>query len=424
MTGHICPECGTDNGAGGRSGGGRGTAPGTGCACGQRTPEQYGTTPGTPFEQYGTTPGTPFEQYGTTPGATPEQHRTAPGATPGTTSERYEAQYRAAERQRAERSAADEAERAAAEDFDPLRIRPYVTLGNDPSTAAREESPGPRGPHGPAEEADATMPLRLDPTAGPGAGPATSPGAGPMAGATGSSGMPGTTALDSPFAPPSVLSSSAPTTPIATGTPPEEADRRRRPFVAAAMGAVAIAAVGTVAFASGLLGGGSGDTDHEQALPSTVASLPDATLPPEESAPASASASPSSSPAPATPSAPAPTSASPSPSASTTASRPSTAPSTTPSKPADPTATDAPPPSLTKATLRYGDQGPGVTELQHRLTEIRLYADPADGNYTDRVQYAVNAYQSYRLIKGDPPGVYGPHTRRALEAETTGRGNS
>ncbi|TXS78414.1 hypothetical protein EAO76_08460, partial [Streptomyces sp. sk2.1] len=136
MTGHICPECGTDNGAGGRSGGGRGTAPGTGCACGQRTPEQYGTTPGTPFEQ-----------YGTTPGATPEQHRTAPGATPGTTSERYEAQYRAAERQRAERSAADEAERAAAEDFDPLRIRPYVTLGNDPSTAAREESPGPRGPH-------------------------------------------------------------------------------------------------------------------------------------------------------------------------------------------------------------------------------------------------------------------------------------
>ncbi|MFF8611890.1 peptidoglycan-binding protein [Streptomyces sp. NPDC015350] len=405
MTGHICPECGTDNGADGRSGAGRGTAPGTGCACGQRTPEQYGTTPGTPFEQYGT----------------------APGATPGTASEQYEAQYRAAERQRAERSAADEAERAAAEDFDPLRIRPYVTLGNDPSTAAHEESPGPRGPHGPAEEADATMPLRLDPTAGPGAGPAMRPGAGPatssMAGATGSSGVPGTTALDSPFAPPSVLSSSAPTTPIATGTPPEEADRRRRPFMAAAMGAVAIAAVGTAAFASGLLGGG-GDTDHEQALPSTVASLPDATLPPEESASASASASPPSSPAPATPSAPASASASPSPSASTTASRPSTAPSTTPSKPADPTATDAPPPSLTRATLRYGDQGPGVTELQHRLTEIRLYADPADGNYTDRVQYAVNAYQSYRLIKGDPPGVYGPHTRRALEAETTGRGNS
>ncbi|MFF8711144.1 peptidoglycan-binding protein [Streptomyces sp. NPDC015184] len=408
MTGHICPECGTDNGAGGRSGGGRGTAPGTGCACacGQWTPEQYGTAPGTPFEQHRTAPGA-------TPGATS-------GAPAGTTAEQYEAQYRAAERQRAERSAADEAERAAAEDFDPLRIRPYVTLGNDPSTAAREESPGPRGPHGPAEEADATMPLRLDPTAGPGAGPAT----GPMAGATGSSGMPETTALDSPFAPPSVLSSSAPTTPIATGTPPEEADRRRRPFVAAAMGAVAIAAVGTAAFASGLLGGGSGETDHEQALPSTVASLPDATLPPEESASASASASPSSSPAPATPSTPAPTNASPSPSASTTASRPSIAPSTTPSKPADPTATDAPPPSLTKATLRYGDQGPGVTELQHRLTEIRLYADPADGNYTDRVEYAVNAYQSYRLIKGDPPGVYGPHTRRALEAETTGRGNS
>ncbi|MFF4078363.1 peptidoglycan-binding protein [Streptomyces sp. NPDC001777] len=359
---------------------------------------------------------------------------------PGTTSERYEAQYRAAERQRAERSAADEAERAAAEDFDPLRIRPYVTLGNDPSTAAREEPRGPREPHGPAEEADATMPLRLDPVAGTGAGtdPAagtgagTSPmagtttGTGPVAGAVGASGMSGTTALGSPFAPPSALSPSAPTTPIATGPRPEEADRRRRPFVAAAMGAVAIAVVGTATFASGLLGGGSGDTDHDRALPSTVASLPDATLPPEESASASASAPapPSSSSAPAAPSAPASASASPSPSASVTASRPSTAPSATPSKPADPTATGSPPPSLARPTLRYGDQGPEVTELQHRLAEIRLYADPADGTYTSRVEYAVNAYQSYRSVKGDPPGVYGPHTRRALEAETTGRGNS
>ncbi|MFD8850507.1 peptidoglycan-binding protein [Streptomyces sp. NPDC059604] len=388
MTGHMCPECGKDNGTGGRPEAGRGAAPGTGCTCGQRTPERYGT---------------PSEQHRATPGPTPEQ---------------YEARYRAAERQRAERSAADEAERAAAEDFDPLRIRPYVTLGNDPSTAAPEKPGGPREPHGPhrpvagaGAEADATMPLRLGPVAGPAAG-------------GGPTGMPDTTALDSPFAPPSVLSASAPTAPIATGARPEETDRRRRPFVAAAMGAVAIAVVGTAAFASGLLGGGSGDTDHEQALPSTVASLPDATLPSEEPAPASASASPSSSPAPATPSAPASPSASPSPSASATASRPSTAPSATPSKSADPTATDAAPPSLTRGTLRYGDQGPGVTELQHRLTEIRLYADPADGNYTSRVEYAVNAYQTYRSIKGDSPGVYGPHTRRALEAETTGRGNS
>ncbi|MFF9566270.1 peptidoglycan-binding protein [Streptomyces sp. NPDC014685] len=219
-----------------------------------------------------------------------------------------------------------------------------------------------------------------------------------------------------------MLSASAPTTPVTTGARSEETGRRRSPFVAAAMGAVAIAVVGTATFASGLLGGGSGDTDHEQALPSTVASLPEATLPPEESAPAPAPAPPSSSPAPATPSAPAPSSAPPSPSASATTSGPSTAPSVTPSKSANPTATDAPPPSLTGATLRRGDQGPAVTELQHRLAELRLYADAADGTYTDRVEYAVNIYQRHKPVKGDPPGVYGPHTRRALEADTTGRG--
>ncbi|MGW2176762.1 peptidoglycan-binding domain-containing protein [Streptomyces sp. NPDC001732] len=338
-----------------------------------------------------------------------DRDRTAPGPH-RTTPE----QYRVAEQQRAERSAADEAERAAAEDFDPLRIRPYVMLGNEPSRAAHEERPGPSEPYGPAEEADTTMPLLLGPMADP-------PGTG------GPSGAPDTTALTSPFAPPSVLSSpAAPTLPIAAGGPAEGADRRRgRPFMTVAMGAAAIAVVGTAAFASGLLGGGSGDIDREQALPSTVASLPEASLPAEESASASAPALPSSSaPVSASPSAPASASASPSPSVSAASSPPPVAPSATPSRSTSPTATTTPPPSLAGGTLRLGDRGPEVAELQRRLREFRLYSDPTDGNYTSRVEYAVSAYQSYRSITGDPPGVYGPRTRRALEAETTGRGNS
>lgn len=93
MAGHICPQCGTDS----RPDGGTGARPA--CACGQPTAEQY----------------------------------------------------RTAERHRAEWSAADKAEMAAAEDFDPLRIRPYVTLGNDtvPAAADADERPEQRGSHRP-----------------------------------------------------------------------------------------------------------------------------------------------------------------------------------------------------------------------------------------------------------------------------------
>ncbi|MFI5767531.1 hypothetical protein ACIA74_03090 [Streptomyces sp. NPDC051658] len=111
MTGHICPQCGTDS----RPDGGTGARPA--CACGQPTAEQY----------------------------------------------------RTAERHRAERSAADKAEMAAAEDFDPLRIRPYVTLGNDtvPAAADADERPEQRGSHRPPEGAATTMPLLPGPAAGP-----------------------------------------------------------------------------------------------------------------------------------------------------------------------------------------------------------------------------------------------------------------
>ncbi|GGT29407.1 hypothetical protein GCM10010207_31590 [Streptomyces atratus] len=65
-----------------------------------------------------------------------------------------------------------------------------------------------------------------------------------------------------------------------------------------------------------------------------------------------------------------------------------------------------------------------MAELQRRLEEIWLFHGRDDGDFTGQVEHAVSVYQSYKSIEGDPSGVYGPNTRRALEAETTGRGRS
>uniref|UniRef100_UPI00117D5958 peptidoglycan-binding domain-containing protein n=1 Tax=Streptomyces sp. or3 TaxID=1828020 RepID=UPI00117D5958 len=91
--------------------------------------------------------------------------------------------------------------------------------------------------------------------------------------------------------------------------------------------------------------------------------------------------------------------------------------------PAAPSA--APPAGVTGGSLRPGDRGPEVAELQIRLRTVGewLYSGPVDGSsYSDQVAYSVAVYQSYKAIQGDPAGVYGPNTRRALEAETNGRG--
>ncbi|MFE4495422.1 peptidoglycan-binding protein, partial [Streptomyces niveus] len=97
----------------------------------------------------------------------------------------------------------------------------------------------------------------------------------------------------------------------------------------------------------------------------------------------------------------------------------------TPSAPAsasDGTRTTQGPEAGSGATLRRGDSGAEVEELQRRLSEIWLYNDDYDGRFGERVEAAVRVYQSYKSIEGDPGGVYGPDTRRALEAETSGNG--
>ncbi|MFF3352394.1 peptidoglycan-binding protein [Streptomyces sp. NPDC002917] len=339
MTGQVCPECGTDN----------------------RSTER--------------------------PDGTPEGR---PSAGPGCGCA-----------ERAARRAAAQAETAAAEDFDPLRIRPYVTLGGDGTAADTMAADTPSGNDAAAAT---TMPLFLDREA--------------MAG------------------PPSAL-------PESTGAPDPRYDtmdatdavgrvdpvqpRRRRPFAALAVGAAVITVVGAAAFVGGLFSGdGQGGADREQALPSTVVSTaPDASTSPDASPSASASASVSAS-ASASPSASA--SASPSASASASPSAGSSHPAA-PSAPssAEESAGTSSAPSISKPhgrTLQRGDHGPAVAELQRRLQEVWLYRGPDDGDYTGQVEHAVSVYQSYKSIEGDPAGVYGPNTRRALEAETTGRGRS
>ncbi|MFD9290966.1 peptidoglycan-binding protein [Streptomyces sp. NPDC060030] len=286
------------------------------------------------------------------------------------------------------------AEIAAAEDFDPLRIRPYVTLSSEDT-----------GDHG-APDAATTMPLFLD--GAPGREAAGVPGARP----------------DAAVADENRRRSAAA---YAGGGPDPVQPRRRRPFVAVAVGAAVAAVVGTAAFAGGLFD--DEDGREAAALPEVTTSVPDASDEPAESVSDSPSASPSSP----TPSSSASASASASPSASPSTSRsPSATPSATAPQPPSPsavatkaptTAAAAPPvDEVSGTTLQRGDSGAEVSELQRRLQEIWVYRGPDNGDYSAQVEQAVAEFQRWVSVRNDPPGVYGPETRGALEAQTSGRG--
>ncbi|PWI18675.1 peptidoglycan-binding protein [Streptomyces sp. Act143] len=277
---------------------------------------------------------------------------------------------------------AREAEQAAAEDFDPLRIRPYVDL----------ESEG-REPEAPAPVPDATMPLRPISVPPP----------------------PSTTDLS--------LFDTTPEHESAPDEPRSRISRNRRTLVLAAAGAL-VAVIAAAGLASGLL---SYDTpERDTALPKEVrASVPDAST---SSARASAqtsaaSARPTSAPPSAGESPSASASASPSPSRSSASPTPSasTAPASTPAS-AAPTSTqntigngqETDPP-----VLRRGSQGEEVVELELRLTQLGLYTRKAGGRYNEGVEDAVTRYQWARGIKVEQYGVYDLATREALESETT-----
>ncbi|MDO0932755.1 peptidoglycan-binding protein [Streptomyces sp. DG2A-72] len=277
------------------------------------------------------------------------------------------------------------AEAAAAEDFDPLRIRPYVELEGAP-----EAPPRPADPH-------STMPLPAVPPTPP-APAATEPSDADLSLFTGG---------PAPFG----------------SAPDEESPRRPRRTLMFGVAGVLVTVVTAAGLASGLL---SYDTPtRDQALPEEVrASVPDTT-------PTAAPDSPSASTTPAQP-----TSAAPSPtptengSPSPTPTR-SNSPAPTPTRTPDPTNTPTPTAGATDSAggpengreaeapvLSRGDEGPEVVELELRLTQADVYTREAKGTYNEGVEDAVRQYQLWRGIVPQEYGVYDLETRERLESET------
>ncbi|MGW1592046.1 peptidoglycan-binding protein [Streptomyces sp. NPDC002386] len=87
--------------------------------------------------------------------------------------------------------------------------------------------------------------------------------------------------------------------------------------------------------------------------------------------------------------------------------------------PAAPTGTPSTDPDG-PGTLRQGDTGPEVTELQRRLLSVPdVYrGGSAGGTYDTVLTEAVARYQLWYGISGDETGVYGDDTRRSLESRT------
>jgi hypothetical protein len=295
------------------------------------------------------------------------------------------------------------AEAAAAEDFDPLRIRPYVELEGDP----REPPVMPEGETQRLPAVEETMPLRAVPPVPPAQAETTL--------------LPPLNATSPPNASDLSLFEGGGDAP----EPPTDADsprrrRHRRTVLLAVAGAV-VAVTVVAGFASGMF---SYETpSRDQAAPQDVrASVPTAS---KSAAPVTPSTSGSTSAQ--------PTSASPTPSLSETPSpTASSAPSATPSKSTKPSptptattsrstaaATDRQGGSSPSAILQRGDEGPEVTELQLRLAQLNLYTGPDNGIFDKQVQTSVRTYQLARGIQSDGLGVYGAATRAKLESETT-----
>ncbi|GAQ57672.1 peptidoglycan-binding domain-containing protein [Streptomyces acidiscabies] len=326
------------------------------------------------------------------------------------------------------------AEAAAAEDFDPLRIRPYVELaGTAGAPVAGGRPPGP--------PADATMPLRAVPASAesfpdamataplprvPGGGTGARRGSGEVGvsgydGVARGAGAGGVGPLDGviPAGDAGSLGDVGSLGGVDPDGVPEPGSRRRRTVLLTTSGAV-VAILAAAGFASGLFAydapvrDGSPPEDIRAAVP-----VPSRTVAASVEAPAERSAVPAPVSEAATPSESAAPSPSPTPSRS---SSPSPSASGSPSAEASPSGGAADDqrqvPSLTVAVLRRGDTGTEVRELQLRLKELSLYGEDADGVFDEPVENALKNYQWSRNITGDELGVYGAATRERLEKET------
>ncbi|MFE9094191.1 peptidoglycan-binding protein [Streptomyces sp. NPDC007264] len=357
------------------------------------------------------------------------------------------------------------ADAAAAEDFDPLRIRPYVELdvAAEGTGAAAPAGPAAQEPAGSGAAPDATMRLaavRMDGSeaAAPamdGSEAAAAPadrtmrlaavregseraaapaeetmrlaavtdGTAPLSAAP--EGTAPLSAAPAGSAPPAAAPdatmrlAAVPAGRAASGRSDDTPPRRGRRTTVLLVTGGAVAAAVAVGVAGGLFSYASPKRDG--ALPEGVrASVPekpsDATTEPRPTDSATDSATTS-----ATSATPSPRS-SPSPSASASTASASPSPSATashapPTVPATPTA--SPTGGDRAPVLRVGDRGPEVGELQLRLRQVGMYFGPVDGVYGDPLGYAVRYYQYSRGIRQDEPGVYGAATRARLESETT-----
>ncbi|MGW7441576.1 peptidoglycan-binding domain-containing protein [Streptomyces sp. NPDC054849] len=110
-------------------------------------------------------------------------------------------------------------------------------------------------------------------------------------------------------------------------------------------------------------------------------------------------------------------SASPSPSASKSASPSPSASKSAPASPSpSPSASrSSSPPPAQAPILRYGDSGPEVEKLQRLLAAQGLYRGKFDGKFGWRVEEALSDFQYDQGIDDQEWGFYGPVTRKALE---------
>ena len=68
---------------------------------------------------------------------------------------------------------------------------------------------------------------------------------------------------------------------------------------------------------------------------------------------------------------------------------------------------------IIKPTLRRGDRGPNVVELQEILTMCGYSCGAVDGVFGTKTYNALVAFQTDKLL--DPDGICGPKTWKALE---------
>ncbi|MGW3667388.1 peptidoglycan-binding protein [Streptomyces sp. NPDC005141] len=371
------------------------------------------------------------------------------------------------------------AEAAATEDFNPLRIRPYVELGPEHSEhpggvrppAANAGHPGTAVPGGPGPAArtagtgswapeSASVPVDgpgaplngAAPVNGDDAWPNGVPPAGgtPMPPANGEDAASSTMRLNAVPADATMRLAAVPadatmrlkalpSEPRATDVrlfqdrspePGSRASASDRPGRSRRTGVIAVAGVvvtmvAAAGFASGLL---SYDTPaRDGALPKDVrASVPEVLSDKTSGSPSASTSATSSAPSAPTSSLSASPSASASesdtsatPSRSATSAPASTSPSAKPTATGSTASAGSGSNGVSAQTLRRGDNGPEVTELQLRMTQLRMYMRTADGRFDRHLEDAVRWYQWARGISGDEPGVYGAATRASLESETT-----